>query len=83
MLIEWSGDKQQHSQRCYEFLFDEFKRYYLSHMFPNAFIHNSARNYSTSPVTSQNIVNQQNSSLNVYSNIDLSKLTTTKKYLSI
>ena len=46
MLIEWSGDKLQQSQRCYEFLFDEFKRFYLSYMFPNAFLLNSARSHS-------------------------------------
>lgn len=48
--IEWQGDKLQHSQRCYEFLFDEFKRFYLSYMFPNPFLlhhqTNSANNSS-------------------------------------
>lgn len=33
--IEWS-DKLQ-IQKCYEFLYEEFKRYYLINMFPNGF----------------------------------------------
>jgi hypothetical protein len=70
MAIEWTGDKYQQSQRCYEFLFEEFKRFYLSYMFPNAFLQHtaSARN-STS--TSLNLSNQSNQSLNVYSYVDL------------
>ena len=69
MLIEWSGDKPGNSQRCYEFLFDEFKRFYLSYMFPNAFTTNTntnSRSHSVSSTTSSYSV-----ALNVYSGIDL------------
>lgn len=73
-IIEWSSDKNQQSQRCYEFLFDEFKRFYLSYMFPNAFLLNSARNYSLSTSISSNFANQHSLSLNVYAKIDLINL---------
>jgi hypothetical protein len=54
--IEWV-DKQQ-SQRCCEFLFDEFKRFYLIHMFPNAF---------SNPPTNRSY----SSYYNIYGNINL------------
>ncbi len=38
MTIEWN-DKFYY-QKCYEFLFEEIKRYYLVHIFPNAFAAN-------------------------------------------
>jgi hypothetical protein len=82
MSIEWQGDKHQQSQRCYEFLFDEFKRFYLCYMFPNPFMQNN--NSTTTPSTvrhpsvsstssnfSNSGVNQYSLSLNVYSNLDL------------
>jgi hypothetical protein len=84
MSIEWQGDKHQQSQRCYEFLFDEFKRFYLCYMFPNPFMQNNNNNSTTTPSTvrhpsvsstssnfSNSGVNQYSLSLNVYSNLDL------------
>ena len=58
MTIEWYGDKLQQSQKCYEFLFEEFKRFYLRYMFPNVLITNSVRNLqytnSSNPATNPN-----------------------------
>lgn len=74
LTIEWYGDKLQQSQRCYEFLFDEFKRFYLAYMFPNAFILNSVRNTHSTTGNNSNSSSsgqQQTISLNVYSNVDL------------
>lgn len=73
MLIEWSGDKLTNSQRCYEFLFDEFKRFYLSYMFPQAFMLNSQTNIpnSTSASITSSFTAQHSQALNVYSSADL------------
>lgn len=81
MLIEWSVDRPKQAISCYEFLFEEFKRFYLAYMFPNAFIlssnkPNSSSNLNQLPPTSNNqsAPNLNNScSLNVYANIDLCK----------
>ena len=79
MTIEWYGEKQVQIQRCYEFLYDEFKRFYLSYMFPNAFLLNSARSYSLSSSIQSSFASTQHSySLNVYSNVDLCILRTRK-----
>lgn len=73
LTIEWYGDKLQQSQKCYEFLFDEFKRFYLAYMFPSAFIINSVRHLQYNPIQQQQQQQQQQNltSLNVYSNVDL------------
>lgn len=67
ILIEWSIDRVKQSILGYEFLFDEFKRFYLSYMFPNVFIkyNSSGSNLSTSPGSS--------SSINVFTNLDFCK----------
>ena len=72
LTIEWQEDKLNQSQRCYEFLFEEFKRFYLAYMFPSAFIINSVRSlhYNQSQATGNT---QQTAALNVYSNNDLRK----------
>ncbi|CAF0829024.1 unnamed protein product [Brachionus calyciflorus] len=70
LIVEWSTDRYKQSILCYEFLFDEFKRFYLSYMFPNAFI-----KQSSSSNLSNNVASASTSpSLNVYSNIDLLNL---------
>ena len=56
MTIEWYGDKQQQSHKCYEFLFDEFKRFYLAYMFPNTFQSFTTTNTSTSNNNSSNSI---------------------------
>ncbi|RNA35995.1 ral GTPase-activating subunit alpha-1 [Brachionus plicatilis] len=63
ILVEWSSDRFKQSMLAYEFLFDEFKRFYLSYMFPNAFIKHSSSGSSlaTAPSTS---------SLNVFTSLD-------------
>lgn len=67
ILIEWSTDRVKQSILGYEFLFDEFKRFYLSYMFPNVFIKNSSfgSSLSSSPSSSN--------SINVFSNLDFCK----------
>lgn len=80
LTIEWQEDKLNQSQRCYEFLFEEFKRFYLAYMFPSAFIINSVRSLhynqsssssSQATTTTGNTTTQQTAALNVYSNNDL------------
>lgn len=66
LMIEWHGDRLIMSQRCFEFLFDEFKRFYLSHMFPNAFLLISQRSSSSSSSSNMPV-----SALNVFSSVDL------------
>lgn len=62
ILVEWSADRFKQSILGYEFLFDEFKRFYLSYMFPNVFIkHSSSANLASSP---------SSNSLNVFTNLD-------------
>jgi len=79
MSIEWQGDKHQQSQRCYEFLFDEFKRFYLCYMFPNPFMQNNNSNNNNNnninltpstirhPSISSTSSNFSNSGVNQYS----------------
>lgn len=42
------------SLKCYEFLFDEFKRFYLAYMFPSAFLNTTATTTNTNTNTSSN-----------------------------
>lgn len=89
LIVEWSGDKLKQALNCYEFLFEELKRFYLAYMFPNAFLLNS----SPKPNSNSNLLNQTQSlasnlvnssstntsqtnstTLNVYLNVDFSKL---------
>jgi hypothetical protein len=80
LAIEWYGDKIGQSQRSYQFLFNEFKRFYLAAMFPSAFFRtnvtstNHQMSQSMQSLQSINQQQQQQAALDVYSNIDIISL---------
>lgn len=65
LTIEWQTDKMGQSLKCYEFLFDEFKRFYLAYMFPSAFLNTTVTTSNTntsSNTASSNVNNTPNTS---------------------